>query len=84
MKNKRANFYSIIDFFKNRERIKKEYKNMSIDEKEIYKLYVYSICFENDFTKDCIWEYLNCIDGEEITYLVPLSKEYSRRIKCRK
>lgn len=84
MDNEKAIFYSVIDFFRNREYIKEQYVKMNDKEKRVYKLFVYSLCFENDYTKDCIWEYLNSGKDEEILFLVPLSREYGRRIKCNK
>lgn len=52
-------FYGLLDFFPNRVEIKKEYEKLSIDEKILFKKEVYSICFEREYTKDLIWEYLN-------------------------
>lgn len=52
-------FYSILDFFPNRVKFKEEFEKLSLDEKIIYKKQVYSICFEREYTKDLIWEYLN-------------------------
>ena len=56
-------FYSILDFFPRRFEIKKAYDTLSFSDKKIYKMYVYSICFEREYVKDLIWEYLN--DWEE-------------------
>ena len=52
-------FYGILDFFPRKDEIKEIYDNLSFSEKKIYKMYVYSICFEREYTKDLIWEYLN-------------------------
>ena len=52
-------FYSILDFFPRRFEIKEVYDNLSIEDKKKYKMYVYSICFEREYVKDLIWEYLN-------------------------
>lgn len=52
-------FYGILDFFPNRKEIKKEYEKMTLEEKILYKKQVYSICFEKEYVKDLIWEYLN-------------------------
>ena len=59
MKNKRLIFYSLIDFFPRKEIIKTEYEALSLKEKRIYKMYVYSLPFMEDDIKDEIWEYLN-------------------------
>lgn len=61
--NKRLVFYSILDFFPRRDEIKEIYDNLSFNDKKIYKMYVYSICFEKEYVKDLIWEFLN--DWEE-------------------
>lgn len=71
-------FYGLLDFFPNREKIKEEYDKLTLDEKILYKKEVYSICFEREYIKDLIWEYLN---GYEETQL-DLAKEW--RIKKNK
>ena len=57
--NKKLVFYSLLDFFPKRNEYKKEFDLLSIDEKIQYKMYVYSIPFEDEYTKDLIWEFLN-------------------------
>lgn len=52
-------FYSIIDFFPRRELIKKRYDLLTLEEKNQYKMYIYSLPFMEDDIKDEIWEYLN-------------------------
>lgn len=52
-------FYSILDFYPRKEKIKEEYDKLSIEEKQLYKKEVYSMCFEREYVKDLIWEYLN-------------------------
>lgn len=59
MKDKRLEFYSLLDFYSKKENIKMIYNSLSLEEKQIYKMYVYSLCFEDDYSKDLIWEYLN-------------------------
>ena len=71
-------FYSILDFFPRRNQIRVIYKSLSLNDKINYKKYVYSICFEREYVKDLIWEYLN--EWEE-SY-EKLGQEYS--IKRRK
>ena len=58
MKNE-VKFYSMLDFYPKREIIKKEYEKLTQKEKSIFKKEVYSICFEREYVKDLIWEYLN-------------------------
>lgn len=77
MNNEKAIFYSFMDFFGKKEQIKEEYLKMGNKEKKIYKMYVYSTCFENEYTKDIIWEYLN--GGTES--LLELCREYSIRMR---
>lgn len=71
-------FYGLLDFFPNKEKIKEEYDKLTLDEIIAYKKEVYSICFEREYIKDLIWEYLN---GYEETQL-DLAKEW--RIKKNK
>ena len=52
-------FYNFFDFYKNAERIKMEYVNLSVEKKKVYKLYVYSNRLLKEFLADKIWEYLN-------------------------
>lgn len=61
--DKRLVFYSILDFFPRRNEIKEIYNTLSFCDKKSYKMYVYSICFEKEYVKDLIWEFLN--DWEE-------------------
>jgi len=77
---KELQFYGFMDFFKNRQRIKDKYQTLTTKEKRIYKMYVYSTCFETEFAKDLIWEFLNCTD---ISYYNDLGifKEYGKRRK---
>lgn len=65
-------FYGLLDFYPNRKEIKEEFDELTIIEKRIYKKEVYSICFEREYVKDLIWEYLN--DWEES--LPNLAKEW--------
>lgn len=52
-------FYGLLDFFPRKEEIKNNYDMLTLDEKINYKLYVYSIPFEEEYIKDLIWEFLN-------------------------
>lgn len=77
MKNEKAIFYSFMDFFYKKEQIKDEYLKMSVEERKIYKMYVYSTCFENEHSKDLIWEYLN----GSTESLLELCREYGIRLR---
>ena len=59
MENKKLIFYNLIDFFPKKEIIKIEYDLLTLEEKKIYKMYIYSLPFMEDDVKDGIWEYLN-------------------------
>ena len=52
-------FYGLVDFYQNKEQIKREYYKMPLNDKIIFKKEVYSLCFEKEYIKDLIWEYLN-------------------------
>lgn len=79
--DKDIQFYGFKDFFENRDYIKKRYDLLPIKEKRIYKMYVYSTCFETEFAKDLIWEYLNCPDSCLID--LGIFKEYGKRMRRR-
>lgn len=68
-------FYGVLDFFPNKEEIKEEFDKLTIAEKRLYKKEVYSICFEQEYIKDFIWEYLN--DWNEDYY--KLVKVYNKK-----
>lgn len=68
-------FYGLLDFFPRKEEIKNSYDLLTIDEIYNYKMYVYSLPFEEDYIKDLIWEYLN--DWQEAIF--DLSKHYRRK-----
>lgn len=59
MGNKKLKFYSLIDFYPRRKKILLEFVKLTSKQKRIYKMYVYSLCFETEEIKDLIWEYLN-------------------------
>ena len=78
-------FYSILDFYPRRFEIKKIYSSLSLSDKRLYKHYVYSICFEREYTKDLIWEFLNnweeSYDKFEQEYQVKRRKQRDVSIK---
>ena len=67
-------FYELIGFFEKKEDIKEIYDNFAIEQKEIYRMYVYSLPFMKDDIKDLIWEYLNGYEESKFD----LSKEYRK------
>ena len=80
MKDKRLEFYGLLDFYPNKENLKMLYQELTIDEKYIYKMYVYSLPFMEDDIKDLIWEYLNDWDDKESKF--NLARKY-RILKTR-
>lgn len=58
-------FYGIKDFYINRLTHKAFYMCMTKKEKKLFKRFVYSISFENEYVKDIIWEYLNGDENSE-------------------
>lgn len=52
-------FYSLLDFYPRKERIKNLFEEMKLDDRILFKKEVYSLCFEKEHVKDLIWEYLN-------------------------
>lgn len=67
-------FYGLVNFWNNKDKILEEFSKMTIDEIEIYKMFVYSLPFMEDNIKDLIWEYLN---GYEESKFI-LGREYSK------
>lgn len=80
MNNKNLIFYSLINFYPRKDIIKQEFMKLRLEEKRIYKMYVYSLCFENEHTKDLIWEYLNGWEESQFE----LAKEYRNRTEPKK
>lgn len=52
-------FFNFQDFYLNAKRIKSLYVNLSVEEKRIYKMYVYSNRLLSDKKVDKVWEFLN-------------------------
>lgn len=75
MNNEKIKFYSLLDFYPRKESIRGEFELLTLDEKIIYKMYVYSLPWTDDDIKDLIWEYLN--GWEE--GLFELSKKYREK-----
>lgn len=59
MVNPSMTFFNFQDFYVNAKRIKNLYVNLSVEEKRIYKMYVYSNRLLSDKKVDKVWEYLN-------------------------
>lgn len=54
----RMKFIDFNDFYQKKDLIKSEFNKLSLHEKQIYKLYVYSNRLINEFKLNKIWEYL--------------------------
>lgn len=59
MVNPSMTFFNFQDFYIHAKRIKALYVNLTVDEKRVYKMYVYSNRLLNDKKVDKVWEYLN-------------------------
>ena len=68
-------FYGLLDFYPRKEEIKNNFELLTLDEITIYKMYVYSRPFEEEYIKDLIWEYLN--GWKEAIF--DLAKHYRRK-----
>ena len=72
-------FYSFNDFFYKRHIIKQEYKKLNTRDRRIFKMYVYSICFEDEYHKDLIWEYLNSAEYTDLRIYKEIRKEKRKK-----
>lgn len=52
-------FYTFNEFYNQGVRIKNHFINLSVDDKLVYRMYVYSNRHIKDYLLDKIWEYLN-------------------------
>ena len=59
MVNPSMTFFNFQDFYIHAKRIKEMYACLSVEEKRIYKMYVYSNRLLSDKKVDKVWEYLN-------------------------
>ena len=77
-------FYNLIGFYQNKDYFRNKYELLKIEEKEIYKIYVYSLPYMSDNIKDLIWEYLNNWEESQedlkLKYL-EAKQRYEKRIK---
>lgn len=59
-------FNGFPDFYSRKDIISGLYANLAINEKAIYKYYVYSRRYLRERTCDSIWEYINATTIEEL------------------
>ena len=78
MLNKDLIFYSLLDFYPKKEQLKSSYDLLSYEEMAIYKMYVYSLPWTDDDTKDLIWEYLND-SSWSVEVISDLAKKYRKK-----
>ena len=69
MINPRLMFYNYSSFYDNSSFIRENYLKLTLDEKYIYKYYVYSRRLLREKTCDIIWEFLNTVDDFELEEL---------------
>jgi hypothetical protein len=74
-------FYGLKGFFCKCKSIKEKYKEMNYEEKRIYKMYVYSTCFEDEQSKDLMWEYLNDVENSYLELCKEMRKRRRKRLK---
>ena len=83
--NKDLIFYSLLDFYPKKDIIKENFDLLTLDEKIIYKMYVYSLPWTDDDIKDLMWEYLNgykeCIFDLSKKYRIKKQKNDKRQKK---
>lgn len=78
-------FLSFNDFFDKRIKLKEEYEKLTLEEIQLYKMYVYSTSFETEYGCDLMWEYLN--SGDDFITQAELNREWGirqrRKKKCK-
>lgn len=74
-------FIGFKDFYKRSRKIKSMYDKLSLEEKWIYKYYVYSNALVSQNRLDLIWEYLN--EPENSEYFVSRKKLGEQYMKAR-
>lgn len=75
--DKRLLFYGFENFFKRRLIIKALLPTKSVEERIIYRYYLYSQPFINDTLKNYMWDYLNNYMDEASFMLI--HRNYSKR-----
>ena len=77
MVDPRLTFYTFRSFYERSKFIREVYQTMSINEKYIYKYYVYSRRSLSEKTCDIIWEYIN---AEDDFILLALRSELAKEL----
>ena len=72
-------FSNFTDFYNKRYIIRDTYSHMYLNDRVIYKYYVYSRRYLKERVCDTIWEFLNACDGTELElYDMQLNRESMR------
>lgn len=72
-------FNGFPDFYSRKDIISSLYANLTINDRFIYKYYVYSRRYLRERTCDAIWEYINAATIEELMdATMHLDQEYAR------
>lgn len=72
----RMRFETYNDFYLRKNIIRDMFKELSRDEQEIYRYYVYANRILSDTKADRIWEFLAAVDSEEFFQSVDNLKRY--------
>lgn len=72
----RMRFETYNDFYVRKIVIRNLFKELSNDEKEIYRYYIYANRILSDVKADSIWEFLSAIDNDEFLHSVDRLKRY--------
>lgn len=78
-------FIGFDDFYNKKELLKRQFTLMTLEEKEIFKLYVYSTFGDNKYeadrlVKDAMWKYIVNEDDDEIEEQYDLYRRKCERL----
>lgn len=72
----RMRFETYNDFYLRKNIIRDMFKELSRDEQEIYRYYIYANRILSDMKADKIWEFLSAIDNDEFLRSIDGLKRY--------
>lgn len=78
-------FIGFDDFYKKKELLKRQFNLMTLEEKQIFKLYIYSTFGDNKYEadrliKDSMWKYIVNDDEDEIEEQYDLYRRKCERL----
>ena len=78
-------FIGFDDFYKKKELLKRQYALMTLEEKQIFKIYIYSTYGDNKYEsdrliKDSMWKYIVNDDEDDIEEQYELYKKKCERL----